>query len=130
MGPFKRFGLVASLIVVLVIVIGASALVGCMRTRYVYVDSAGVRHESDRPLNERDIEIADLRPDPDDASLLRGTWTGHGNWSADVPAPPPANHAEDGHGRRDTYSHPLRHPLRPDLVRRRPQRTRGFCALP
>ena len=82
MGTFNRFGLIVSLVVV---VVGASALAGCMRTRYVYVDSAGVTHESNRPLNERDVEITDLRPDPDDDSALRGTWTGRGNWTADVP---------------------------------------------
>jgi hypothetical protein len=81
MGTFKRFGLIASFL----IIVGASALVGCMRTRYVYVDSAGVTHESNRPLNERDIEIAELRADPDNGSALRGTWTGRGNWTADVP---------------------------------------------
>ncbi len=61
------------------------AVIGCTKTRYVYVAQDGARHESSQPRHHREIEVTNLQPDPANPSMLSGLWTGYGNWGGDDP---------------------------------------------
>ena len=82
-----------------------AAVAGCS-TRYIYVDSRGVQHESSRPIGFREVVTDDLRPDPTNPTVLAGTWRGYGNWSADVPSTRLQLGVNDGTGLVNHYVSP------------------------